>query len=29
MSIPNNACHVEDLVNKGWPEFDAKMRNNA
>ena len=26
-SISIYACKIEDLVNKGWPEFDAKMRN--
>ena len=26
-SISIFACCFEDLVNKGWPEYDAKMRN--
>ena len=26
-SISIYACKIEDLVNKGWPEFDPKMKN--
>ena len=26
-SVSIFACHIEDLVNKRWPEFDQKLGN--